>query len=92
MRNCFNSILVVISVCDSLHLVFAILDALRNSFGSLYPVLLLKVFPYLHYPAYRYHLSSFVCALPFNVGRCSLRTFCFNFVKLHSDLADQTQL
>ena len=53
MRNCFNQILIAINICDSCHLVFAMLDAVRNSFGQLYPVQLLHVFPYLHYPAYR---------------------------------------
>ena len=54
MRNCFNQILIAINVCDSTHLVFAIMDAVRTSFGQLYPELLLKMFPYVHYPFYRY--------------------------------------
>ena len=54
MRNCFNQILIAINVCDSTHLIFAILDAIRTSFGELYPEQLLKIFPYVHYPFYRY--------------------------------------
>ena len=34
MRNCFNNILIALNVCDSLHLIFAIMDAFRNSFGE----------------------------------------------------------
>ena len=34
MRNCFNNILIALNICDSLHLVFAIMDAVRNSFGE----------------------------------------------------------
>ena len=34
MRNCFNNILIALNVCDSLHLIFAIMDAVRNSFGE----------------------------------------------------------
>ena len=34
MRNCFNNILIALNICDSLHLIFAIMDAVRNSFGE----------------------------------------------------------
>ena len=34
MRNCFNNIMIALNFCDSLHLVFAIMDAVRNSFGE----------------------------------------------------------
>ena len=34
MRNCFNNILIALNICDSLHLIFAIMDAVRNSFGQ----------------------------------------------------------
>ena len=61
MRNCFNQILIAINVCDSTHLEFAILEAIRTSFGQLYPAQLLKIFPYVHYPFYRY-----VYAIQFN--------------------------
>ena len=37
----------------SLHLIFASMDAVRNSFGEFYPVHLLYIFPYIHYPFYR---------------------------------------
>ena len=36
MRNCFNNILIALNICDSLHLIFAIMDAVRNSFGQKY--------------------------------------------------------
>jgi len=58
MRNCFNNILIALNICDSLHLVFAIMDAVRNSFGELYPAHLLHVFPYIHYPFYRISLCA----------------------------------
>eukprot|EP00092_Neocalanus_flemingeri_P014437 GFUD01015576.1.p1 GENE.GFUD01015576.1~~GFUD01015576.1.p1 ORF type:complete len:498 (+),score=105.88 GFUD01015576.1:152-1645(+) len=58
MRNCFNHILIAINICDSLHLVFAIMDAVRNSFGDFYPVQLLQIFPYIHYPFYRISLCA----------------------------------
>ena len=47
---------------DSIHLVLAILDGVRNSFVIFYPQWLLIVFPYLHYPLYRW-----VCSLLFAV-------------------------
>jgi len=56
MRNCFNHILIAINICDSLHLIFASMDAVRNSFGEFYPVHLLYIFPYIHYPFYRISL------------------------------------
>jgi len=56
MRNCFNHILIAINICDSLHLIFASMDAVRNSFGEFYPVHLLYLFPYIHYPFYRISL------------------------------------
>ena len=58
MRNCFNQILIAINVCDSTHLVFAILEAIRTSFVQLYPAQLLKIFPYVHYPFYRYAYAT----------------------------------
>ena len=41
------------SKCFSFHLIFASMDAVRNSFGEFYPVHLLHIFPYVHYPFYR---------------------------------------
>jgi len=58
MRNCFNNILIALNICDSLHLIFAIMDAVRNSFGELYPAHLLHIFPYIHYPFYRISLCA----------------------------------
>ena len=48
----------------SIHLIFAILDGVRNSFESFYPQWLLLLFPYLHYPLYRYLVSA--CLLIFD--------------------------
>merc|ERR1711953_1246852 len=56
MRNSFNLILIAINICDSFHLIFASMDAVRNSFGEFYPVHLLHIFPYVHYPFYRISL------------------------------------
>jgi len=53
MNNCFNKILIAINVCDSVHLVFAILDGVRSSFIEYYPLWLLQTFPFTHYPIYR---------------------------------------
>jgi len=58
MRNCFNNILIALNICDSVHLIFAIMDAFRNSFGELYPSHLLHIFPYIHYPFYRISLCA----------------------------------
>ena len=44
----------------SIHLIFAILDGVRNSFESFYPQWLLLLFPYLHYPLYRYLVSVYL--------------------------------
>ena len=50
----------------SIHLVFALLDGVRNNFESLYPQWLLLLFPFLHYPLYRCRLmfSVFCLMLP----------------------------
>ena len=53
MRNCFNQILICLNLSDSLHIIFAILDGVRNNFESSYPTVLMKIFPYFHYPFYR---------------------------------------
>ena len=37
----------------SLHIVFAMLDMVRNNWPDSYPDLLLSVFPFFHYPLYR---------------------------------------
>jgi len=58
MSNCFNKILIAINVCDSVHLLFAILDGVRNSFIEHYPQWLLQTFPYTHYPLYRISMCS----------------------------------
>ena len=54
MKNCFNQILIGLNITDSLHIVFAILDGIRNNFEGSYPTFLMKIFPYFHYPFYRY--------------------------------------
>ncbi|XP_023347490.1 FMRFamide receptor [Eurytemora carolleeae] len=58
MNNCFNHILIAVNICDSLHIIFAICDSVRNSFDSLYPQLFLVLFPYIHYPLYRISLCA----------------------------------
>lgn len=50
MRNCFNQILICLNLSDSLHIVFAILDGVRNNFEASYPKFLMKIFPYFQYP------------------------------------------
>ena len=54
MKNCFNQILICLNITDSLHIGFAILDGIRNNFESSYPTFLMRIFPYFHYPFYRY--------------------------------------
>ena len=54
MKNCFNQILIGLNITDSLHIVFAILDGIRNNFEGSYPTFLMRIFPYFHYPFYRY--------------------------------------
>ena len=53
MTNCFNQILICLNLTDSLHIIFAILDGIRNNFEASYPTFLMKIFPYFHYPLYR---------------------------------------
>ncbi len=43
---------------DSLHILLGLLESIRNSFPKLYPALLLRAFPYFHYPFYRITLCS----------------------------------
>ena len=58
MRNCFNQILICLNLSDSLHIIFAILDGVRNNFESSYPTVLMKIFPYFHYPFYRWAITK----------------------------------
>ena len=44
--------------CDSLHIIFAILEAVRASWFHLYHTNLLFIFPFFHYPFYRITLVS----------------------------------
>ena len=53
MRNVFNQLLICLNLTDSLHIVFAILDMVRNNFEASYPTFLMRIFPYFHYPLYR---------------------------------------
>ena len=57
-RVCFNYILVALNISDSLHIVFAVLDVVRNNHQESYPHFLLSTFPYFHYPLYRYSPPS----------------------------------
>ena len=62
MKNCFNQILIGLNITDSLHIVFAILDGIRNNFEDSYPTFLMRIFPYFHYPFYRYNVSILILA------------------------------
>jgi len=63
MRSCFNNILISLNLSDCTHLMFAILDGIRNSFVSYYPQWLLFIFPYFHYPLYRISLCCSICLI-----------------------------
>ena len=52
-KICFNYLLVALNVFDSFHIVFAMLDVVRNNHEEYYPDWLLTIFPYFHYPLYR---------------------------------------
>ena len=51
----------------SVHLIFAILDGIRNSYLELYPQWLFAVFPYVHYPLYRWAISKDISKLYENI-------------------------
>ena len=53
--SCFqcNFLLVFMNYFFSLHIIFSILETIRNNFEASYPELLLQVFPYFHYPLLR---------------------------------------
>ena len=53
-KICFNYLLAALNFFDTFHLVFAILDVIRNNHAEAYPESLLAVFPYFHYPLYRF--------------------------------------
>lgn len=55
-KICFNYLLAALNFFDTFHLVFAILDVIRNNHADAYPESLLAVFPYFHYPLYRLSL------------------------------------
>ena len=52
-KICFNYLLASLNFFDTFHLVFAILDVIRNNHADVYPDTLLYSFPYFHYPLYR---------------------------------------
>ena len=52
-RICFNYLLMALNCFDTLHIIFAILDVVRNNHEESYPVFFLLIFPYFHYPLYR---------------------------------------
>ena len=51
-KICFNYLLVAHNCFDTFHIVFAILDVVRNNHEEAYPDSLLTIFPYFHYPLY----------------------------------------
>jgi len=55
-KICFNYLLAALNFFDTFHLIFAILDVVRNNHAEAYPEALLSVFPYFHYPLYRLSL------------------------------------
>ncbi|XP_059079572.1 uncharacterized protein LOC131877799 isoform X2 [Tigriopus californicus] len=57
-NNCFNKLLIALVTSDCLHIGFGIMESFRNSFPSLYPQILLQVFPWFHYPLYRITLCA----------------------------------
>eukprot|EP00095_Tigriopus_kingsejongensis_P006395 maker-scaffold117_size339417-snap-gene-2.23 protein:Tk06395 transcript:maker-scaffold117_size339417-snap-gene-2.23-mRNA-1 annotation:"uroporphyrinogen decarboxylase" len=57
-NNCFNKLLIALVTSDILHICFGIMESFRNSFPSLYPQTLLRVFPWFHYPFYRITLCA----------------------------------
>ena len=65
-KICFNYLLVALNCFDTFHIVFAILDVIRNNHEEAYPDTLLSIFPYFHYPLYRWvHLMNGYPMLPF---------------------------
>merc|ERR1712198_98764 len=61
MRNkCFNNLLTVLNITDSLHIVFAILEVLRYDFPEVYQYLFSppEFWAYIHYPCYRIALCA----------------------------------
>ena len=65
-KICFNYLLVALNCFDTFHIVFAILDVIRNNHEEAYPDTLLSIFPYFHYPLYRWVNTSWI------VIQCSL--------------------
>ncbi|XP_023326789.1 G-protein coupled receptor daf-37 [Eurytemora carolleeae] len=63
MWNCFSQILISMICFDSLHIIFSILETIRNNFEASYPELLLQVFPYFHYPLLRVTLCASIFLL-----------------------------
>ena len=51
-RNCFSDILIALNLSDSLHIVLAMLENLRNCLEESYPDALIHIFPHFLYPFY----------------------------------------
>jgi len=83
-KICFNYLLVALNCCDTFHIVFAILDVMRNNHQEIYPDSLLAIFPFFHYPLYRFSL----CCSIFIVVSVSVERF-LAVTKPHHRFASQ---
>ena len=57
-RNCFSDILIALNLSDSVHIVLAMLENLRNCLEESYPAALIHIFPHFHYPFYRFDCAG----------------------------------
>ena len=71
-KICFNYLLTALNIFDTLHIVFAILDVIRNNHQSFYPDTLLTIFPYFHYPLYRFVILNKTLWFKQNFARLTL--------------------
>ena len=60
----------------SLHIIFSILETIRNNFEASYPELLLQVFPYFHYPLLR---LIFTTILPLSTTQVNIHYYTSTF-------------
>ena len=72
--------------CDSLHIIFGIMEAIRTSWEDLYHDNLLYIFPWFHYPFYRITL---VCSIYMMIAVAIERFFAVCFPHNYHNLNAQ---
>ena len=89
MSDILSTFKIIVSglvTCDSLHIIFGIMEAIRTSWEDLYHDNLLYIFPWFHYPFYRITL---VCSIYMMIAVAIERFFAVCFPHNYHNLNAQ---